>query len=66
MHIIHMEGEPFVYCDIGRHLVPFREEQYGVHECEPRRFGTFAPPGLRAGMMERERMLALAQARAED
>ncbi len=66
MHIIHVEGEPFVYCDIGGHMVPFRDELYGVHECERRRFGTFAPLGPRAGMMERERLLAQAQARAED
>ncbi len=66
MHVIHMEGEPFVYCDMCAELVPFLDELYGVHECEPRRFGTFAPPGLRAGMMERERLLAQAQARAGD
>ncbi len=65
MHVIHMDGGPVVCCDKCAELVPFRDELYGVHECERRRFGTFAPPGFRAGMMERERLLAQAQARAE-
>ncbi len=67
MHVIHMDGGPVVCCDKCAELVPFMEYRNGAHECLRPRFGdSRGPTGFRVGMVERERLLAQAQARVED